>query len=685
MLRARDLTFYPYLTLPNPASLWQQMPLAGDAVKTQAQDTRWVWAPLVWPLLEGALDTIDALTASNWERIPGDYLTRTGPQLFHLFGQLGHLLGVQMPGQSKPQLWAPSVVLRSTTEHPVILGFVRETLPAAAAEVVFTGDEHDEDAISPGVLRVLGVLPPQEMGTIGLVYVEKIPTTDSAGWKYYSLDALGKDARALQVRLGQALQELADQKRRDDPEAWLAGWEGAQHMAHDLAAAYWQAHTQGAAERGERARSLPPLTSAHQTLVPSHNAARGLLQTFGPGVQPSLWNLDPTARTIELQTPNRSLVSVTAQEGPELPILHRHVNEGLTPEGVKHALGVIAAYADQTGGVDQKVDARVALRQLLLRMGKPESHADDPEEQRRLYHTILYLARCMVHASDRPEDPRPPGSARRRKGREFREYSPMLVIERVQFEHDGTLRIPREVTFHLGADYYHLLFGQGRSYFTIPTALVLSYHPDREQHELLLAMYLSDMLAWNSNPWRVGFHPLVLQSALRSEDDLAHGHDRLRDATRVLLALEHLERDGLLLRAEHQDVDTALACELALGNIAADVLSEATRQRLAQAPYRTLTAPAVPPAQLADRRRIALQRLLKGTASSLELSAGPLLREQVERRAAKRKEVAERDERAITARVVKNATQKIVDAAQDEGNPPGAKGGAKRRGRPRKY
>src|SRR5260221_2313390 len=217
----------------------------------------------------------------------------------------------------------------------------------------------------------------------------------------------------------------------------------------------------------------------------------------------------------------------------------------------------------------------------------------------------------------------------------------------------------------------------------MPTAFVLSYPAAKEQQELLLAMYLSDMLAWSRQPWRVTFPVLMLQSGLRSEDEMAHGHDRIRDAMRVLLALERLERDGLLLRAGHRDVDTALACELALGNIEPDVLAEATRKRLTEPPYRTLAASAEP-ALVRERRRRSLEHLLS-TADSLALSAGPLLREQVERREAKRKEAAERNERELAARVAKDATQIIVDAAQSTNRAEGAKPGAKRRGRPRKY
>lgn len=675
-----DLSFYPYLA---SGAFWQGLPTVSGQ---NEPPSGWVWAPLAWPKCDGTLDTIDTLTAAGWERMPGAYLQMTGPQLFHLFGQLGHLIAVQMSGIDEPEIWARSADLRRTTERPVMLGFVLDRLPDGAAPT-----QHENGAIT---LRMAGALPPPQLGTIGLVYVNRIPGENTGGWKTYYLDALDEDAQHLQQRLGDALRELAgpaDWRQacsKVPRELWLEQWGEIQAMAQQLAAAYWEAHQTG--HTASRTHTLAPLTSAHRTFIPSHNAPRAVWQTFGPGVQPSLWNLDPNNQAIELQTPNKSLVRISPQEGPELAVLHRYVLEGLTPEGIKHAVGVLSAYADQTGGVDQKTDARVSLRQLLLRMGKPESHADNPDEQRRLYHTIMYLARCAVHASDRPEDPRPPGSYRRRKGREYREYSPMLVIERVQFEEttDGEtkeikVRVPREVTFHLGVDYYHLLFGQGRSFFTIPTALVLSYHPDREQQELLLAMYLSDMLSWNRNPWRVSFHQLMLQSALRSADDLDHGHDRLRDAMRVLLAVERLERDGLLLREAHPDIDTALACELAQGNIKAETLAEATRKRLAAPTYHTLTT-AADPALMRERRRRALQSLLDGKAPSLALSAGPLLREQVERREAKRKEATERDERTLTARVIKNAVPRIVAAMQTEGQST-TKPGQKRRGRPRKF
>jgi hypothetical protein len=744
MLGKYDLTFWPHTQGAPAWALWSGLPTkaAEDGVNPAPDSPRvYLWTPASLLSVEGTLDHLNQLRAAGWERRAEGDLRQADLRLYHIWGQLGDIRGVIMPGQNDQQIWARSCDLRLAREHPVALAFDLDLdLPYPPAPPV----------TAPHVIRVVEVLPPPQLGTKALAWANN-DKPGMSGWQVYELSTLPTVAQELQARLAAALRDLAepsewipihptmahwlgelakpsgynftrlrmqsdralfigdarqqlDTTLRDmeatkelhdriqqarhklNVDEWLRRWEEIQEMAQRLAGAYWAAH-----QHEERTASLPTLTSAHRTFVPSHNATRSLWQTFGPGVQPSVWNLDPSNQTIELRTPNQSLVRVTpqeGQEGPELAFLHRHVLESLTPEGIKHAVGVLSAYADQTGGVDQKLDARVSLRQLLLRMGKPESHADDVDEQRRVYHTIVYLARCYVHASDRPEDPRPPGAAKRRKGREYREYSPMLVIERVQFEEQTTdgesrPRVPREVTFHLGADYYHLLFGQGRNFFTIPTALLLSYHPDREQQELLLAMYLSDMLAWNRNPWRVTLYNLILQSALRSKEQLASGHDRLRDTMRILLALERLECDGLLLRQGHPEIDTALACELAQGHIRADMLAEATRNRL-HTPHFRMLATATEPALIRERRRRALQSLLGGTTSPLVLSAGPLLRQQVEQREAKRKAAAEHSEHALAARVVKLAMRKVVDAAQNGGQPGGATPGTKRRGRPRK-
>lgn len=349
MLRPYDLTFYTYLTRPAAMSLWQGLPLVPGH---EGPPSGWTWAPIVWPTIEGTLDTINALTAAGWERIPGVYLQKTSLQLFHLFGQLGHLVAVQMPGHdgNDPELWARSEDLRRTTERPVMLAFALDTLPDGAVPT-----QHENGAIT---LKMAGVLPPPQLGNVGLVYVDQIPGENMGGWKTYRIEALGEDAQNLQQRLADALRELAGPadwwpqtdalqlcyqpgyqqtkqelhsrllstrgKERErirvalapleeanahykalqiarnwySPETWVERWEGIRQMAQELAAAYWAAHT--APERQLEAlpkRKLPQIPgiwSAENDLaqIPSMMPVQAPLLAYSHGQSGKGWLSD---------------------------------------------------------------------------------------------------------------------------------------------------------------------------------------------------------------------------------------------------------------------------------------------------------------------------------------------------------------------------------------------------------
>lgn len=728
MLDDTALTFYPHLA---GGARWTCTPAEDPAMAA------WLWSPIAWLTVDGTLDNINALTAGGWERTPERYLSQSSMAIWHLWGQLADVRMVHMPGQAEDdrEVWARSADLRQAKAAPVALAF---TVPL---ELQRRKRFLPSPADDTEVLNIAEMLPPPQFGNVGLTFHERTP--GERGWQRYNLEALGEDAQALQQRLGDALRALATpgdwwpltdlllrcaspgyrrtraelqshllasrgkvreqiraqldeleiaheryqtmrQARRQLPtEAWLERWAEVKAMAQQLAVAYWEAH-QAAQRTTTRAQVLPALTSSRRTFVPSSNAPRALMQTFGPGVQPSLWNAEGGG-TIELQTPNNSLVRLDAQDANEHAVLQRYVTGALGPEGLKHLIGILDAYHLQTGGKDQKADARASLRQLVLRI-KGEHHADDPAEQKKLMQTILYLARCFITSDETrySERPRQPLGVQRRtrKYRERKEYSPLLVIERIQFEEDGSIRIPTEVVFHLGADYYELLFGEHAQFFIVPTAQLLSYHPDREQHELVLGMYLCDhiTLSATSGPFQVHFHTMMIQSSLRSPDELASDPHRTRDALRAISALERLERDGIHRREAHLELDTVLAAELTAGNCAEHDLAPATLERLRSSQHYTALRKA-DPALVREYRRKALQQLLRAehVTAPIVFRAGPLLREQAEKREAQRKTAQERNERALTARVINAAIPRVIDAAQN-----GAKPEKKQRGRPRK-
>lgn len=229
-----------------------------------------------------------------------------------------------------------------------------------------------------------------------------------------------------------------------------------------------------------------------------------------------------------------------------------------------------------------------------------------------------------------------------------KEFSPLVVVERQRAGDDGTLQIPSEVVFHLGAEFFETLFGENAQYFLVPTAKLLDYHAVREQQELILAMYLSNHITISGGRFTVSFPVLLLQSALQSKQELLQGDNRTRDAVRVLFALEHLERDGFIIRDAHLQVDSVLTAELALA--ARSSAEETVLEQLAPATQRRLSGSALYNGMLVQevrdvkrQRREALQRLLDSSDTPpLAFEAGLLLREQAEKRSRQQQAARER-------------------------------------------
>lgn len=451
----------------------------------------------------------------------------------------------------------------------------------------------------------------------------------------YTVEQLPTQAQSLctQLQAGMLLfpddANPSEQDRRNRESARRAAWEGTHEAAQQLTKLYWQFHQEQRAKASTVRQGLPALTSAHRTRLPLTNSFRGLAQSFGPAVVPSIWN-HQLEGALELITPNGSLLRVVGTNTVENVALHRYVTQMLGPEGLKHLVILLDAYYLQTQGTDQKSDARVSLRQLLIRLGAG-SKADDREEQRKLMHSILYLASTYITSDERlqelGEKPRPLARQRRRRQQDRKDYSPLLIIERLKPGTDGSIQIPDEVEYHLGSEFFEALFGPQQQFFSLPAALLLRYHAVREQQELLLAFYLSNALITSGGQFSTSFPTLMVQSALQSQEELEHGHDRLRDAQRVLFALERLEQQDLIRREGHQGIDTALTMELATGKHTQEELASATFLRIRQevSYQRQLSAETI-----RTNRRIAFQQLLEDRAHPpVSFLAGPLLLEQV--------------------------------------------------------
>ncbi len=371
-----------------------------------------------------------------------------------------------------------------------------------------------------------------------------------------------------------------------------------------LLAATAERHSEKANAPAKKRERLPALTSGHRTNLPNTPTFEALRQSFGPGVgvQLSLWPNTSEAR-FELTMPNGGSLLIAGNSPSESIVLYQYVTSEVGPEGLKHLLVLLDVYYVKTGGRDRKADASVSVRQLLVRMGKGKK-ADDREEQQKFMKTILYLARTLVSPEAK------------------RKASPLLIIEGLLPDEQGNFLIPSEIEYHLGQYFFETLFGKQPQYFSVPTAQLLAYHSTREQQELLLAFYLSNKLTFSGN-CSINFPTLLIQSALQSREDIERGGNRTRDAQRVLYALERLERDGLIIRSAHEEIDTVLAVDLHFDRQTTKKLSNETEKRLRQL-LPSLLRGGKDAATLRSKRRIALQRLLELDPSDQEKQALPI-------------------------------------------------------------
>jgi hypothetical protein len=611
-------------------SIWMRL-LAPQAKRSLKE--LWMWYPFV-PPEQGDEELLRRLGEDGWVPVeePRNQRVRC------LAGQLRTVRRMLQPGESGDLLdWAKAEDIAEVDGVPVTLAFSHpEGTLVIPSEIEY--------------VMVAQTYPPPVMGKEAVVWVD-------GQLSHYSLDLLGEQGLAIWQELADALEALGTSSTA--PSAW----QRARDAASRLAMAYWEAHLQQLAPALRRPRKLPELRSNFRTKVPSTNSFRALTQSFGPGVQATLWSVVPGG-ALELITPNNSHLRVEASTSNESVVLHRYVMEQLGPEGLKHMLALLDAYHLQTGGQAAKEDARVSLRQLLIRMGKGK-HADEPGEQAKLRDTILYLASTWITSDESrylnaPRVPPPPlAQQRRKRNMQRKEFSPLLVIERMRTGDDGTIQIPSEIVFHLGGEFYETLFGENAQYFLVPTAKLLDYHAVREQQELILAMYLSNHITISGGRFHVSFPVLLLQSALQSKQDLQQGENRTRDAVRVLFALEHLERDGFILRNAHPEVDTVLIAELVLAAQAGQ--EEKVIEQLAphtQARMRDSSQyHARDTLNFKRLRREALQDLLdRPDTAPLVFEAGILLKEQAEKRS--RQQQAARARRYLPGRV----SGTVVDA-----------------------
>jgi hypothetical protein len=483
--------------------------------------------------------------------------------------------------------------------------------------------------------------------------------------------------------LQEAHQQVADLRQGLNQLDWTEQWQAIVTLARELSIDYYTFHQE--VEKKERVIHLPAPTSNQRTPVPSGNGMRGLAQGFGHVIEPGLWNEENSEELI-IKTPNNSLLRTVGANEHERIALYTYIHEELGVEGLKHMVGFLHAYYQHTGARERKEDAVVTPYGLLKMLGYPDKEAGRIEVQRKIMNTLLYLSRTWVVTNETEYEAEKRGPGRKR--RKGVEYTPLIVLEALKASEQGGIQIPAVIEFHLGKEFYDSLFGSRKRFFTLPTAQMLSYHSEREQQEICLAFHLTSFITLNGGSYTVHFPTLVESCALRSKEDMQHGNDRLRDATRIIYGLEHLERDEWYIRKPHENVDTALAAEYYLwyrpeqDSTRLDYLSyleqcEQTKQ-LAVAPetYKRITTTysylqGKPEDELRKIRRQAIQQLLsinnsltQPQSQALTFVAGTLLQKQAQKVAAGRKEAQERRERAMMARALKNPAktkaQKVV-------------------------
>lgn len=440
---------------------------------------------------------------------------------------------------------------------------------------------------------------------------------------------------------------------------WLERWKDVSRMAQELSASYYEHHRD--LNRKARITSIPPVTSTQNTMIPSSNGFRGLVQSFGPGVQAGLWNTETSAEMM-LNTPNNTLLKVKGENAVERVALHQYITDGIGVEGLKHMVGILHAYHNSTGAHERKEDAIVSLYGLLKMMGY-DKKAEEKEEQHKLMNTLLYLSRTWVQSHEITYEQE--GRGRGGKQRRGVEYSPLIVLEALKASEMGGITIPEKVEFHLGKEFYDLMFGDRQQYYSLPTAQILSYHSKNEQQEICLAFYLTNYITMNAghNNYSVYFSTLLEGSAIRLEESIEKSINRTRDALRAIYAIEHLQKDGWFTRPAHEDIDTALAVDFYLKDSKPEKLAEETRKRIISK-YAHLAGKSMQ--ELKRMRRIALQNLLDGKGKAIEFKPGTMLQAQAEKIEAGRQRAKARNERAITARVMKAAKKPVSPDLADK-------------------
>lgn len=603
MVAPLDLTFYAHIASPASVALWQGLPLAHPLAEDTAavDDPRrlWLWIPHMLLGFEGTLDTLDALVAAGWERLPATF-AQLDTSLYHIVTQLNDLRSVQYPGQSDRDVWVRSADLRHAQRYPVALAFTLEGIPIEASTEASLAEQHVRGETYTAV--VPEVLPPPTIGTRGLVHSHR-KADASNGWQVYTLDDLPPAERELQTRLADALRELVaphewyvtaaavSQERAEQmyrarskypPDIWLQRWGDIQQMAHNLAAAYWERHQQATPPAAQLPVTYDVFHSGYAMVATPLNALH-----ISQGLSSAVWRTRdgsgaPYWRGESAKGRDKGENVVTEMElrledatEPPLPVqeqaaqLWRIVNAHSDLDGDLF-LAMWAQYLSAPRDADGYTHLTGNMF-LGYRGIEPITKADTPDgDRRRAGHrtedmqeisaalvrqmAVWLKVRAMIEASD---DPNASGSRRgrprRRTRRLYTHESRLWLVSEVVRQHELAGVAPEGASSHIVAWRYRpgtwsapFLEAPSRP-FALLCQTTLQYDPYREQWEKRLARYFVFHLRMSGGPnyggTRINRQVATLLAELELPTDAVHPK---RTRERFERALARLVEDGII-------------------------------------------------------------------------------------------------------------------------------------------
>jgi hypothetical protein len=339
--------------------------------------------------------------------------------------------------EEPPREWARTADIQFAADYPVLLTYQAT-------------EKNPLDSLSPNRVH----------GSCALI-------EDETSIHLYTADQLDEDYADLLVQIRAGLlvvprnKFIPQDKVRQLADLRRSHWRQTHEAAQQLAKLYWDVYQRELHARQKlRNRQLPTPTTADRTRLPLNNAFIGLAQSFGPSVSPSAWTRVRRKGALHLETPNGSRLRAEGENDWERIALENYVDGMLKPEGLKHLLVLLDVYYLQTAGRAHEATARVRLKHLLLRLNKGKK-ADTPAERSKLMHTILYLARTSITASEYTveADGKHQSFVKQQElPQKAKHYPPLLVVDPLKSGLDGQMKIPLEVEYRLSKEFFEALF-----------------------------------------------------------------------------------------------------------------------------------------------------------------------------------------------------------------------------------